>query len=132
MSATTVLVVDDEPLIRWSVGERLRAEGYEVLEAADARAAVALFERGADIVLLDSKLPDVGCMAVLRNLIDRDPHVRVILMTADAGLESTADALTNSGFPRANKPFMLDEIVSLVKRPAAEVFPQTGGKLRTA
>lgn len=103
-----------------------------MLEAADARAAVALFERGVDIVLLDSKLPDVGCMTVLRNLIDGDPKVRLILMTSDAGLESAADVLKNSGLPRANKPFLLDDIVSLVKRPAAEVFPHTSGKLRTA
>lgn len=132
MSGPTVLVVDDEPLIRWSIGERLRAEGYEVLEAADGHAAVALFGRGVDIVLLDSKLPDVDGIAVLRHLTDRDPNVRVILMTADAGLESTTEALTNSGFPRANKPFLLDEIVALVKRPAAEVFPHSRGKLRTA
>jgi DNA-binding NtrC family response regulator len=132
MSRTTVLVVDDEPLIRWSIGERLRAEGYEVLEAADGHTAVQMFERGVDIVLLDSKLPDANGIAVLRRLVERDPNVRVILMTADAGLESAADAMKHAAFPRANKPFLLDEIVSLVKHTASEVFPHTGGKLRTA
>jgi two-component system KDP operon response regulator KdpE len=132
MARTTILVVDDEPLIRWSIGERLRAEGYDVLEAPDGRTAVDLFERGVDIVLLDSKLPDLNGIAVLAQLLDRDPSARVILMTADAGLESAAEALRHSGFPRASKPFLLDEIVALVKRTASEIFPQTGGKLRTA
>jgi DNA-binding NtrC family response regulator len=132
MPRTTVLVVDDEPLIRWAIGERLHAEGYEVQEAADGQTAIALFERGVDIVLLDSKLPDLNGIAVLAQLLDRDPSARVILMTADAGLESAAEARRHSGFPRASKPFLLDEIVALVKRTASEIFPQTGGKLRTA
>lgn len=59
MLRTTVLVVDDEALIRWSIGERLPAEGYDVLEASDGRTAVDLFGRSVHIVLLDSKLPDV-------------------------------------------------------------------------
>ena len=132
MLRTTVLVVDDEALIRWSIGERLRAEGYDVLEASDGHTAVDLFGRGVYIVLLDSKLPDVDGSTVLRHIIERDPNARVILMTADAGLESTAEALRHGAFPRASKPFVMDEIVALVKRTASEVFPQTGGKLRTA
>ena len=69
---------------------------------------------------------------MLRHFIERDPNARVILMTADAGLESAAEAVRHGAFPRASKPFLMDEIVSLVKRTASEVFPQTGGKLRTA
>jgi DNA-binding NtrC family response regulator len=132
MPQPRVLVVDDEPLIRWSIGERLRAEGYNVLEAADGCTAIDLFEHGADIVLLDSKLPDVDGITVLRCLVDRDPNARIILMTADAGFESAADALKRGAFPRANKPFLLDEIVSLVKRAASELFPRPAEGLRTA
>lgn len=132
MPRTTVLVVDDEPLIRWAIGERLHAEGYEVQEAADGQTAISLFERGVDIVLLDSKLPDVGGLALLHHFVERDPHARIILMTADAGLETPADALRDHAFPRATKPFLLDEIVSLVRRTATQVFPRPHGKLRTA
>ena len=115
---TTVLVVDDEPLIRWSVGERLRAEGYEVLEAADGRRALDLIGRGVDVVLLDAKLPDIGGVAVLRHLTDRDPGIRVILLTADGGMQPLAGMRIDNRLPCANKPFLLDDLVSLVKRAA--------------
>jgi len=118
ISQTTVLVVDDEALIRWSVGERLRAEGYEVLEAPDGRLALELIARGVDVVLLDAKLPDIGGVAVLRHLTDRDPGIRVILLTVDGGMQPLAGMRIDSRLPCANKPFVLDDLVSLVKRTA--------------
>jgi DNA-binding response OmpR family regulator len=131
MSQTTVLVVDHEPLTRWAIGERLRAEGYDVLEAADGLAALLLVERGVDIVLLDSTLPDVNGVALFRRLVERNPDARIIVMTAETGLEAQSEALKHSGFPRASKPFLLDEIVALVRGMALEVFPHARGKLRT-
>jgi DNA-binding NtrC family response regulator len=130
MWQTTVLVVDHEPLTRWAIGERLRAEGYEVLEAGDGLTALLLVERVA-IVLLDATLPDVNGVPLVGRLVERNPNARIIVMTADTGLESPGEALKHSGFPRASKPFLLDEIVALVKRMTLEVFPRAGGNLRT-
>lgn len=132
MSNGTVLVVDDEPLIRWSIGERLRADGYEVLEAESGLSAIEQFDKGVDLVLFDCGLPDVESIAVLRHLTNRNPGARVILMTADAGIETAAESMKLQCFPRVHKPFLLDEIVALVRRTCTEVAPQARGKLRTA
>ena len=56
MSNATVLVVDDEPLIRWSLANRLKEEGYRTLEAGTAADALSLYRDGVDLVLLDIAL----------------------------------------------------------------------------
>jgi DNA-binding NtrC family response regulator len=55
----TILVVDDEQLIRWSLTERLTAEGYHVVEAETAAGALVRHDEGVDLVLLDYRCPMV-------------------------------------------------------------------------
>ena len=73
MTNATVLVVDDEELIRWSLRERLRGEGYEVREAGTGREALEQFKEGVDIVLLDYRLPDIDGLTVLREMKGATP-----------------------------------------------------------
>lgn len=112
----TVLVVDDEPLIRWSVGERLIDEGYEVLDAGTGRQAIEQLRQGADVVLLDCQLPDVDGVEVLRQISEIEPAVPVVLLTADTTAQTARKAMALGAFHVVNKPFLLDEIVGTVRR----------------
>ena len=83
MPNATVLVVDDEPLIRWSLVNRLKHDGYRTIDADTAAAAVARHRDGADLVLLDYALPDGDGLAVLKQIKDADPDTLVIMLTAN-------------------------------------------------
>jgi len=114
--APTILVVDDEQLIRWSLKDRLSSEGFRVIEADTAASAIARGEEGVDLVLLDYKLPDGDGLQVLKKLKERDPDILVILLTAFSSIETAVEAMKHGAYHFANKPFNLDEIVLLVEK----------------
>ena len=116
MPNPTILVVDDEALIRWSLTERLKAEGYQVLEAETGRDALEKLPEGVDLVLLDYKLPDTDGVSVLRKIKEFDQDILVILLTAYASVETAVEAMKLGAYHFANKPFNLDDVVATVER----------------
>ncbi len=116
MPAPTILVVDDEQLIRWALKDRLSDEGYRVVEADTAASAIARAEEGADLVLLDYRLPDGDGLTVLKKIKERDPDTLVVLLTAFSSVETAVEAMKHGAYHYANKPFNLDEIVLLVEK----------------
>ena len=116
MQPATILVVDDEQLIRWSLTERLTAEGYRLVEAETAAGALAKHDEGVDLVLLDYRLPDGDGLSVLKRIKERDADTLVILLTAYASVDAAVDAMKHGAYHFANKPFNLDEIVLLVEK----------------
>ncbi len=112
----TILVVDDEPLIRWSLRERLTAAGYKVLEAETGSQALEHAADAVDLVLLDYRLPDLDGVTVLKRLKEVDPDILVILMTAYSSIETAVEAVKLGAYHYVNKPFNLDELLLLVEK----------------
>jgi len=116
MLTPTVLVVDNEQLIRWSLNDRLAREGYRIVEADTARAALERHAEGVDLVLLDYKLPDGDGLSVLKKIKEADPDTLVILLTAYSTVDTAVEAMKAGAYHYANKPFNLDEIALLVEK----------------
>src|SRR5204863_5604721 len=94
-TSLSVLVVDDEALIRWSLAESMGDAGHAVAEAADGASAVARASAGEkfDAIVLDYRLPDSSDLHLLETLRGLQPNAVVVMMTAFGTTEMTADAL---------------------------------------
>jgi len=116
MSKATILVVDDEALIRWSLRERLLADGYTVREADTGQQALDTLAEGIDLVLLDYRLPDTDGVNVLRKIKEFDQEILVVMLTAYASVDTAVEAMKQGAYHFAHKPFDLDEVARTVDR----------------
>ena len=109
--------MDDEALIRWSLTERLKADGYTLLEADTGRTALERVGEGVDLVLLDYRLPDTdGVLESCAEIKEMDQDILVILLTAYASVETAVEAMRLGAYDFTDKPFNLDEVSALVAR----------------
>src|SRR5215467_8046118 len=116
VSQLTILVVDDEPLIRWSISETLGTAGHRVTEAEDAASALRALAcmPPPDVVLLDLRLPDSNDLRLLEKIHTIAPAATVIVMTAFGTPEVTADAFTLGARGVLTKPFDIHDLERVV------------------
>jgi DNA-binding NtrC family response regulator len=117
-SGLRVLIVDDEPLLRWSMAETLTEAGHLVTEAGDARETLEWLSAGPppDVVLLDYRLPDSNDLTLLETLRRVAPNTPVILITAYATSAVEDGALRLGAYRVLSKPVEMGELPFLVRQ----------------
>lgn len=116
-SAPRVLIVDDETSILDSLRILLKNEGFLPFTAQGGKQGLEkLLEIKPDIVLTDVRMPEVGGVQVLSAARQADPHMPVILMTAQATLQSAMQAVNEGAFYYIQKPFRNDELLAILRR----------------
>jgi DNA-binding NtrC family response regulator len=117
MKLNKILVVDDEHLIRWSLEQNLKKQGYDIITAGTGEDALSLVrEQQPDLVLLDIQLPGISGIEVLEKIKDFDDEIIVIMLTAHGGLETAVNAMRLGAYDYVSKPFNLDELSIIIKK----------------
>jgi len=117
MNRERILIVDDEENIRETMRFALDALGYRVQAAADGPSGRAAFANGEswDLVLLDQRMPGIEGLEVLRQIRERDPEARVLMVTAYGTIELAVDAMKTGAVDFLRKPFTPDVLRGAVK-----------------
>ena len=110
-----ILVVDDELVVRDSLGKWFTSEGYTARPAGGAREALEIIQQAEfDIALLDIKMPGMDGMELQARLKEADPDLTVIIMTGYASVETAVQALKLGAYDYITKPVDPDELSHLV------------------
>jgi len=122
MPAAKILIIDDEPMIRWAIAETLRSCGHQVAGSGTAKQGMVLFQEfRPDVVFLDLRLPDGDGLALFRQMAaERERHSAVVLMTAHAETCSATEAENLGAAAFLTKPFDFRELPGLVGRALAK------------
>ncbi|MEO2017638.1 MAG: sigma-54 dependent transcriptional regulator [Fuerstiella sp.] len=112
-----LLIVDDEPNVRYSLQKTFRADGVDVVTAENGRAGLKLAKEDApDAVLLDVRLPDMSGLDVFAQIRAHDRRLPVIIMTAHTTTETAIEAMKRGAFEYLLKPFDLTELKETVAK----------------
>jgi len=113
----TVLVIDDEPILRESLQIALRNAGYVVLTARTGEEGLELFAKeNPDLILLDHWLPGMNGDQVLGKIKEENPEIPVIIMTAQGTIELAVNLMKMGAFDFFVKPFELDQIEAVIQK----------------
>ncbi|KJR96397.1 MAG: hypothetical protein VR65_28090 [Desulfobulbaceae bacterium BRH_c16a] len=113
---STILVVDDQQTVVYSLNRLLQIAGYEVITAADGREAIEIAKsRTPDLVIMDVRMPGVDGLAALAQIKKEQPQIQVIMMTAYSTIDKAIEATKLGAFDYLAKPFDNEELLSRVR-----------------
>jgi len=113
----TILVVDDERVLREGCTLILKREGYRVLTAANGQEALELLRcEPVHVVLCDLKMPVMGALEVLEEAAVRHPDIPVIIMTGLGTVADAVECMKKGAYDFVTKPFSIDHLTLVVKR----------------
>ena len=116
-SEDKILIVDDQPSVRFGLRSLLEAEGYRALEAETGEQAIALVtEQSPQLILLDLKLPDADGLALLPRIKAIEDEAPVVILTAHGSIETAIQALKAGAENFLTKPFDADSLLILIGR----------------
>jgi two-component system, OmpR family, KDP operon response regulator KdpE len=110
-----VLVVDDEPPIRKLLRMGLTAQGYQTLEAPDAKTGLDLLTQNPDLIILDLGLPDMLGHDLLRTIRARNDRVPIVVLSSRGDEAGKVQALDLGADDYVTKPFGMDELLARMR-----------------
>lgn len=113
----SILIVDDDNVIRETLSDVLKKSGYEVYTEGSGSGAFSILKKHIiDLILLDMKLPDIDGLEVLKKIKEFDTDILVIIMTAYSDVQTAVSAMKLGAYHYINKPFELEELKLLIEK----------------
>ena len=117
MDRPRILIIDDDPGLRRTLGDILRGKGYDLLIAESGAQGLALLaQESADLVLIDLGLPDMPGLEVLDRVKAAHPSIEAIILTGNATLDSAIEATNRGAFSYLLKPYAIDPLLLQIRR----------------
>jgi two-component system, OmpR family, KDP operon response regulator KdpE len=114
-AAPRILVIDDEPPIRNLLRMGLTANGYQIIEAANGKAALEQLSQAPDLIILDLGLPDMDGHDLLRSIRGRNEAVPIIVLSSRGDEAGKVQALDLGADDYLTKPFGMDELLARMR-----------------
>ena len=112
-----ILIIDDEPLMRISLSDALKIEGYNIHSVASGYDGLkAIRETSYDVIITDLKLPEVDGLQILKACKQYSPGTKVLMITAFGSVETAVEAMKQGAYDYVTKPFSMEELILIVKR----------------
>ena len=119
MKPPSILIIDDEPLMRLSMMDALKAVDYDVRAAASGHEGLEMIKKGAfEIVVTDLRLPGVDGLALLQACKQHSLRTEVIVITAHGSVETAVGAMKLGAYDYITKPFQMEELLLIIDRVA--------------
>ena len=112
----SIIIIDDEPLVRETLSNILRDEGYSVETAKDGREAIDKSEKVFfNLALIDIRLPDTEGTSLLTEMKERTPRMRKVIMTGYPSLQNTLEALQKGADAYIVKPPRTEKLLTVIR-----------------
>ncbi len=112
-----ILIIDDEPLMRISISDALKVEGYNVMSAETGGEGLkSIKDNSYDVVITDLRLPEVDGVQILKSCKQISPRTKVLMITAYGSVDTAVEAMKIGAYDYITKPFSMDELILTVKR----------------
>lgn len=124
----SILIIDDEPMIRKLLSRMMELEGYEVFQAGDRTSGMKmLLQKRPQLVLCDVFLPDGNGVEMVKEILQALPQVEVILLTAHGNIPDGVQAIKNGAFDYITKGDDNNKIIPVVSRAMEKVNDKRNG-----
>jgi two-component system, NtrC family, C4-dicarboxylate transport response regulator DctD len=111
-----ILIVDDEEIVRYTLGEFLKMKGHSPDHEEDGMAGFRAIQNTAyDVAFVDIRMPGMGGIQLLRQALAIQPHLSIIVMSGHGDTETRQEALQAGAFSFLYKPFRLKDVIDVIE-----------------
>lgn len=117
MNRISIVIVEDEDIIRITLNDELIEEGFDVVSFSNAKDCLKYIESNSlDIIITDLKLPDINGLELLKKVKEKQPQTEMLVMTAYGSVDTAIEAMKIGAFNYLMKPFSNDELLVNIEK----------------